>query len=100
MELACTLHTNLAATYLMENPARYEMAKAATDVALTVHSRHVKALYRRAQALLEDGREGLPESNIRAAQKDLEVAIDVEPQNKEVERELVRVRNCISALEA
>lgn len=100
MELACTLHTNLAATYLMEKPARYDMAKAAADVALTVHDRHVKALYRRAQALLEDNREGVPESNLRAAQADLEAAMEVEPHNREVERELVRVRNRIASIEA
>jgi len=65
-----------------------------------VNPRHVKALFRRAQAALEDGREGLPEESLRAALADLRVAREVEPANARVAGELERIERRRASLEA
>lgn len=100
MGLVCTLHSNLAATFLLERPSKWQEAKAAADIALAVDGKHVKALYRRAQAHLEDMREGLPEVALRAALADLTAAMAAEPNNAQVKRELERIRRRVNALEA
>eukprot|EP00933_Yihiella_yeosuensis_P060411 TRINITY_DN6313_c0_g1_i2.p1 TRINITY_DN6313_c0_g1~~TRINITY_DN6313_c0_g1_i2.p1 ORF type:complete len:290 (-),score=66.00 TRINITY_DN6313_c0_g1_i2:176-1045(-) len=94
------LHSNLAALYLIEDPPNYQAAKAACDIALEVDSKNVKALFRRAQGLLEDNREGLPEASLRAALVDLEAAVAVEPGNKQATDEARRISRRLEALEA
>jgi len=56
-----------------------------------VKPKHVKALYRRGQALLEDGREGLPEASLHAALDDFRAACELEPGNAQVASEAERV---------
>lgn len=99
LAMACTLHANLAAVFLLEAPARYAEAKAAADIALTVNPRHVKAHYRFAQACLEDGREGLPEASLRDALSHLDAALEVEPSNSQVREETERIRRRLHAIE-
>mmetsp|Transcript_93245 Transcript_93245/g.216703 ORF Transcript_93245/g.216703 Transcript_93245/m.216703 type:complete len:367 (+) Transcript_93245:25-1125(+) len=99
LSLACTLHTNLAAVFLQDTPPQWQAAKAACDIALSVHPKQVKALYRRAQALLEGGRQGLPEASLRAALGDLNAACEVEPGNAIVASEAERIRRRIAKLE-
>ncbi|CAK0906779.1 unnamed protein product, partial [Prorocentrum cordatum] len=99
MVLVCTLHANLAAVFLEASPPEWQSAKAAADLALAVNPRSVKALYRRAQARLEDGREGLPAEAMCAALDDLRCAEEVEPGNEQVRLEAERVARRIAALE-
>jgi len=99
LSLACALHANLAAIFLLEDTPNWLAAKAAADIALSVNPRHAKALYRRAQALLEDGRQGLPEASLRAALDDLRSACEVEPRNSKVVDEAERIQRRIVALE-
>jgi len=84
----------------LEAPPRWPEAKAAADLALAVDPKHVKALYRRAQATLEDEREGLPEASLRAALDDLRAAQEVDPSNMQVKAEVERVGRRIAVLEA
>eukprot|EP00434_Breviolum_minutum_P012172 symbB.v1.2.010733.t1/scaffold708.1/size170785/1 len=100
LALTCALHSNLAAVYLQEVPPRWTEAKAATDIALTIDSRHVKARFRRAQALLQDNREGLPEEALREAWSDLDAAQKIEPANKQLQEEVARVNSRIQRLES
>eukprot|EP00811_Abedinium_folium_P034926 NODE_7765_length_1552_cov_4.928421.p1 GENE.NODE_7765_length_1552_cov_4.928421~~NODE_7765_length_1552_cov_4.928421.p1 ORF type:complete len:388 (-),score=73.35 NODE_7765_length_1552_cov_4.928421:304-1467(-) len=100
LKLGCMLHANLAAVFLLSAPPRYSEAKAACDVALSLNGGHVKAMYRRAQALLEDNREGLPESALRAALEDLESVRKIEPNNAEALAEMKRVSRRIADIEA
>jgi len=90
----------LAAVYLLEVPPKYAEAKAAADIALTVDAKQVKALYRRAQAQLEDGREGLPEASLRAALEDFRAARALEPGNAQIMAEAERVERRVAAIEA
>lgn len=100
LALVCTLHANLAAVYLQEVPPKWQEAKAAAEIALAVEPKHVKALYRRAQAWLEDGREGLPEASLRAALADLDAARAGEPGNAQVNQEAERIRRRLAAIKA
>ncbi|CAE8606061.1 unnamed protein product, partial [Polarella glacialis] len=81
-------------------PPKWTEAKAACEIALTVDAKHVKALFRRAQALLEDNREGLPEESLRLALADLQAALQSEPDNAQVSREVERISRRLAALEA
>mmetsp|Transcript_10138 Transcript_10138/g.26037 ORF Transcript_10138/g.26037 Transcript_10138/m.26037 type:complete len:387 (+) Transcript_10138:63-1223(+) len=99
MELVSTLHSNLAAVFLMEVPPKWREAGAAAEIALAVEPKHVKALFRRAQATLEDNREGLPEANLRKALIDLDAAREVEPGNARISQEAERVRRRIEKME-
>jgi len=83
----------------LESPPRYELAKAATEIALHVNPKYVKALYRRAQAFLEDNREGLPEENLRAAMDSLNTVLQLEPSNPQAKAEAKRVKRRIDAIE-
>lgn len=102
LELAGVLHSNLAAVYLSEVPPKWEEAKAAANIALSVEvgTHRVKALFRRAQAELEDNREGLPETNLRAALSDLVACLQLEPGNSQASAECERVQKRICALES
>lgn len=99
LSLACVLHCNIAAVYLLETPSKYEEAKAACDIALAVDSKSVKALYRRAQATLEDYREGLPESSLQIAFADLEACCAIEPTNAKIKAEADRIRKRLAVIE-
>lgn len=99
LQLVCTLHANLAAVFLQLTPPKWAEAKAAADIALSVDERHVKALYRRAQAVLEDNREGLSESSLRTALKDLQAVRSIEPNNKEALNEVERVSRRVAILD-
>lgn len=99
LDLTCALHSNLAAVYLQEVPPRWTEAKAAADIALTIDPQHVKARFRRAQALLQDNRAGLPEQVLREALCDLETVKKLEPANKQVREEVNRVIGRIQRLE-
>eukprot|EP00435_Cladocopium_sp_Y103_P064677 s1542_g26.t1 len=100
LALTCALHSNLAAVYLQEVPPRWTEAKAATDIALTIDPQHAKARFRRAQALLQDNREGLSEEALREALCDLEAVQKLEPANKQVREEVNRVTGRIQRLES
>lgn len=91
LALGCALHSNLAAVYLQEVPPQWTHAKAAADIALAFNPEHVKARFRRAQAFLEDNREGLPEDAIRKALADLLQAQQQEPANAQIANEVKRV---------
>ncbi|CAK9106503.1 unnamed protein product, partial [Durusdinium trenchii] len=96
----CALHSNLAAVYLQEVPPRWTEAKAASDIALTINPEHVKARFRRAQAILQDNREGLPEQALREALTDLEAAQKTEPSNLQIKDEVLRVSRRIQRLDS
>lgn len=100
LALVCTLHANLSAVYLLEAPPAWHEAKAAAEIALSINPKHPKALYRRAQATLEDNREGLLESQLRAALKDLQSVCELEPSNKSVTTEAERVQRRLAVIEA
>lgn len=100
LAVVCTLHSNLSAVYLMEVPPAYKEAKAAAEIALSIKPKHPKALYRRAQATLEDNRQGLPESQLKQALTDLDAVQELEPSNKIVTQEADRIRRRVAALEA
>jgi hypothetical protein len=85
--------------FLQEVPPAYQEARASAEIALTVNPKHVKALYRRAQATLEDNREGLPEESLRAAHADLKAALEVEPRNAQISTEAERVQRRIAVIE-
>ncbi|CAE7236823.1 pum2, partial [Symbiodinium sp. CCMP2456] len=96
----CALHSNLAAVYLQEVPPQWTHAKAAADIALAFNPEHVKARFRRAQAFLEDNREGLPEDAIRKALADLLQAQQQEPANAQIANEVKRVTRRLEVLES
>jgi len=100
LAMVATLNSNLAAVLLSELPPNWAEAKAAADVALDINPKHIKALYRRAQALLEDGRQGIPKAALEAAFKDLQTAGEIEPRNAQIAEEAQRVKKRIAALEA
>jgi len=108
--LAVALYSNLAAVFLMEGRGcgrtrdnsvaeEWERAFTSADSALAIDPNHVKALYRRALARLEDEREGLPEAKLHAAVEDLEGAVEKEPHNKQISGELARIKRRVAALE-
>lgn len=101
LALVAVLHSNLAAVFLLTIPPMWKEAKAAADIALEVDDgpHRVKAYFRRAQAQLEDGREGLPELSLRGAMADLVAASELEPKHKQVAAELARVRKRLEAIE-
>lgn len=100
LSLVCTLHSNLCAVYLLETPPKWNEAKAAADIALTVEPKHVKSLFRRAQALLQDNREGLPEEALSEALQSLKAAQALEPANEAISRETERIARRLAVLEA
>lgn len=100
LALGCALHSNLAAVYLQEVPPQWTHAKAAADIALAFNPEHVKARFRRAQAFLEDNREGLPEDAIRKALADLLQAQQQEPANAQIANEVKRVTRRLEVLES
>ncbi|CAJ1459040.1 unnamed protein product, partial [Effrenium voratum] len=99
LALTCVLHSNLAAVYLQEVPPKWTEAKAAADIALTVDQQNVKARFRRAQALLQDNREGLPIKALKEALDDLKAAQTLEPRNSQVRDEAKRVSQRLDRLE-
>lgn len=100
LALVCTLHSNLSAVYLLETPPKWNEAKAAADIALTVEPKHAKALYRRAQALLQDNREGLPEESLSEALESLQSAQAIEPNNEQISNETERISRRLALIEA
>jgi len=100
LTMVSTLNSNLAAVFLLESPPSWAQARAAANAALDINPKHTKALYRRAQALLEDGRSGLPKTALQAALQDLHMAGEIEPHNAQIAEEMQRVKKKIAALEA
>eukprot|EP00927_Polykrikos_kofoidii_P020408 TRINITY_DN19671_c0_g1_i1.p1 TRINITY_DN19671_c0_g1~~TRINITY_DN19671_c0_g1_i1.p1 ORF type:complete len:438 (+),score=88.19 TRINITY_DN19671_c0_g1_i1:38-1315(+) len=112
-ELAAALYSNLAAVFLLEARGcgrtredgwkaapEWERAFTSADSALKIKPRLPKALFRRAQARLEDEREGLPESQLRSAVADFKAALKLEPNNKDVASEAARIERRLAAAEA
>jgi len=83
-----SLHLNLAAAHLKLNDAKAALSHC--DRAVGLDATHVKALYRRGQARLLLG-------DIEDARSDLMHAAKREPQNKDVRRELEKLKTHAAA---
>eukprot|EP00746_Dinoflagellata_sp_MGD_P118362 gnl/MRDRNA2_/MRDRNA2_54521_c0_seq1.p1 gnl/MRDRNA2_/MRDRNA2_54521_c0~~gnl/MRDRNA2_/MRDRNA2_54521_c0_seq1.p1 ORF type:complete len:361 (+),score=108.45 gnl/MRDRNA2_/MRDRNA2_54521_c0_seq1:79-1161(+) len=95
--LGAALHNNLTAVFLLEN--EYEKARATIGVTLRLQPDNAKALFRHAKALLEDEREGLPESNLLSARDALQKARQREPKNEEIVGVLKRIQGRVKKIE-
>lgn len=67
------VYNNMAACYLKQ--AKWDKAVYAASKALALAPKNLKALYRRAEAYLEQGKNQL-------AARDIDVALDVRPEGK------------------
>lgn len=68
---------------------KYDLCIQACTYCLKIDSEHVKALYRRAIARIEDVRSGAVAADM--AKKDLKLAAELDPKNKNIQKELQKL---------